>query len=239
MTDDALLLERRLAAHGLRPVSRLRVTNNRTVLVSFSRNRVLSVHRVYTGAPDRVLQAIVRFVAAGTSRQMRRAAEHEIRSFHPVATLAAAAGTPARAPDRPQPGDLAALQRLRALFDEYNRRHFDGALPDVPIRLSGRMRSRLGHLSLGEQGESVGITISRRHLGAHGWDEVAHTLLHEMVHLWQLATGRKVDHGREFRAKARETGVTAAARRWVRKPKARQVASTTSHAPRPTSHRDL
>ena len=234
MTDDAALLERRLTAHGLRPVSRLRVTNNRTVLVSFSRNRVLSVHQGYTRAPDRVLQAIVRFVAPGTSRQMRRAAEHEIRSFHPVAARApgGAGSAPRRAADRPQPGDLAALQRLGELFDEYNRRHFGGDLPGVPIRLSGRMRSRLGHLSLGDQGQSVGITISRSHLGAHGWDEVAHTLLHEMVHLWQLATGRKVDHGREFRAKAREAGVTASARRWVHKPRARAVASTTSHVPR-------
>lgn len=235
MRDDAALLGQRLAAHGLRPVARLRVTDNRSVMVSFSRNRVLSVHRGYAAAPDRVLAAIVRFVAPGTSRELRKAAEHEIRSFHPARSPRGAA--PPRAADRPQPGDLLALQRLAEAFDDFNRRHFGGALPVVPIRLSGRMRSRLGQLSLGAGGDPTGISISRRHLGAHGWDEALHTLLHEMVHLWQWATGQKVDHGAAFRAKARATGVTASARRWVRGAHRRQVAATESHAPRPTHPR--
>ncbi|HEY2804272.1 MAG TPA: SprT family zinc-dependent metalloprotease [Gemmatimonadales bacterium] len=228
MTDEVEMLERRLAAHGLRPVARLRVTNNRSVLVSFSRKRVLSVHRGYAAAPDRVLAAIVRFVAPGTPREMRKAAEHEIRTFHPIASLAAAAaGVPApRSPDRPQPGDIDALRRLAELFHEYNVRHFAGRLPEVPIRLSGRMRSRLGHLTLGTHGDPTEITISRRHLGAHPWEEVAHTLLHEMVHLWQWSNGQAVDHGAAFRAKAREIGVTAAARRWVRPTRRRANAPT-------------
>ena len=41
------------------------------------------------------------------------------------------------------------------------------------------------------------------------------TLLHEMVHQWQHETGRVVDHGAEFRRKAREVGITPAARRDV------------------------
>jgi hypothetical protein len=46
-------------------------------------------------------------------------------------------------------------------------------------------------------------------------DEVLDTLLHEMVHQWQDETGRPVDHGREFRRKAREVGIepTAVKRR--------------------------
>ena len=41
----------------------------------------------------------------------------------------------------------------------------------------------------------------------HGWDEALHTLLHEMVHLWQWASGGKVDHGTTFRTKAKEVGL--------------------------------
>jgi hypothetical protein len=38
-----------------------------------------------------------------------------------------------------------------------------------------------------------------------------------MVHLWQHVRGHPVDHGRTFRAKAREVGVEPAARRQVRR----------------------
>jgi hypothetical protein len=44
---------------------------------------------------------------------------------------------------------------------------------------------------------------------------VLHTLLHEMVHQWQAETGHAVDHGRSFRAKAREVGIAPGARREV------------------------
>ena len=57
------------------------------------------------------------------------------------------------------------------------------------------------------------IAISFRHFRRHGWDEALHTLLHEMVHQWQDETGRPIDHGRDFRRKAREVGVTPAAKR--------------------------
>ena len=219
MTDDAGVLLERLTALGLRPVARLRTTRNRTVLVSLSSKRVLSVHRAYALAPDRVLKAIVRFVSRGTSRDMRRAAQHEIVSFHqavvPPSDHPDHHDRPAR-PPRPRPGDAESLERLGLLFQALNQRHFMGSLPPVPIRLSGRMRTRLGHLSLDRAGVPTDITISRRHLAAHGWDEAEHTLLHEMVHLWQCTVGHKIDHGPRFRAKAREVGTVAAARRWVR-----------------------
>lgn len=207
-------LQDRLEQLGLRPVDRVRLTENQTVMVSLSRTRVLSVHRAYALAPDRVLKAIVRFVARGTTPDMRRAAQHEILSFH----VPDPAEPPrARRPGRAVAGDAEALERLGLLFEELNQRHFMGLLPTVPIRLSGRMRTRLGQLTMDRAGHPVDISISRRHLRTHGWDEATHTLLHEMVHLWQHAQGHAVDHGPHFRRKAREVGVAAAARRWVRK----------------------
>lgn len=219
------VLQERLAALGLRPVERVRATENRSVLVSLSRARVLSVHRAYAQAPDRVLKAIVRFVSRWTPRPLRRAAQREIVAYHRAAVpdRLDRLDRPDRS-DRPKPGDAEALARLGLLFQALNQRHFRGSLAAVPIRLSGRMRTRLGHLSLDPAGRPTDITISRRHLAAHGWDEAEQTLLHEMVHLWQCAEGHKVDHGRQFRAKAREVGAVAAARRWVSRP--------TPHAPR-------
>ena len=95
----------------------------------------------------------------------------------------------------------------------FNAEHFGGALRAVPVRVSRRMKSRLGHYSAATADATGEIAISRRHLRRHGWDEALHTLLHEMVHQWQDEQGHTIDHGRQFRAKAREVGIEAAARR--------------------------
>ena len=119
-------------------------------------------------------------------------------------------------PDPVRSGDLRLLDRLRQTHAELNRRHFAGALGELPIRLSGRMRTRLGELAVElRTGRPLEITISRRHLARHDWSEVEHTLLHEMVHQWQAESGLRVDHGPTFRRKAREVGVLPAARREV------------------------
>jgi hypothetical protein len=232
VTNETEMLLRRLTELGLRPIERLRVTGNRTVLVSLSSKRVLSVHRAYAMAPDRVLKAIVRFVARGTPKDLRRAAQHEIVSWHSetVPEIARPARPARLAP--PSPADVPVLQRLGLVFQALNQRHFMGSLPAIPIRLSGRMRTRLGQLSMSRDGRPAEITISRQHL-SHGWDEVEHTLLHEMVHLWQCSDGHAVDHGPQFRAKAREVGVSAAARRWVGRNKRRgnQSPVTSSQLP--------
>ena len=86
----------------------------------------------------------------------------------------------------------------------------------MAVRVSRRMKSRLGHYTAATPtGEPAEIAIGLSHLRRHGWDEVLHTLLHEMVHQWQDETGRPIDHGAGFRAKAREVGITPFARRTV------------------------
>ncbi len=212
------LLQRRLAALGLKELARVRVTDNRAVMVSLSKRRVLSIHRGYAQASDRVLKAVVRLLSRSTPKALRHAARHEILSFHAEAH---AEGPPRRrrASDRPMPGDVVHTERLAQAFREANAAHFGGAPPELPIRLSGRMKSRLGQLCLShETHEAFEITISRRHVERHPWPEVADTLLHEMVHLWQHVQGHPVDHGRAFREKARAVGVIPAARRSVRRP---------------------
>ena len=116
--------------------------------------------------------------------------------------------------ERPRPGDLLLVHRLSQAFDRFNQEHFGGQLSSLPIRLSGRMRTRLGELSVDVRtGHPIEIAISRRHIARHPWIEVEQTLLHEMVHQWQAESGLQVDHGPLFREKARQVGVVPCAKR--------------------------
>ena len=201
----------RLVALGLRDVERIVTHTNQIVMLSLSR-RTLRIHRGYAFAPDGVLKAVVRFLNPRVPRVLRRAAEREFLRF-PVHIYATAAPRPRRR-ERSSPGDVHLLHRLEALHRELNQRHFGSALPDIPIRISGRMRRRLGELSVDlKSGRAAEIALSRRHLERHSWVEVEHTMLHEMVHQWQAENGLSVDHGASFRRKAREVGVLPLARR--------------------------
>jgi SprT-like family protein len=215
-------LPQRLAALGLRDLEQVVTHTNRTVMLSLSR-RVLRIHRGYAFASDRVLKAIVRFLSPRVPRALRRAAEREFLEF-PVHAYVTAPERPPRR-DRARVGDVALLHRLELLHRRFNALHFGGTLGDISIRLSGRMKSRLGEVALDlETGRPMEIGISRRHIARHSWSEVEHTLLHEMVHQWQAETGLRVDHGPGFRRKAREVGVLPAAKRRV-SGAARQLAS--------------
>ena len=114
---------------------------------------------------------------------------------------------PAR-PPRVRAADRPVLARITALMAELNAEHFGGTLPPLPVRLSSRMRRRLGELRLERKtGRAVHIGLNRHHVLHDPWPEVRDTVLHELVHQWQAQTGRPVDHGAEFRRKAREVGI--------------------------------
>jgi hypothetical protein len=211
--DDGVTLLRRLEVLGLAGVKRLVVHENRTVMVSLSRG-ILRIHRGYVYAADKVLRAVIAFLQPGGSRVRSRRAQRELLGF-PVEEFVPVAA-PARRREAPRPGDEKVIARLRATHARFNAEHFGGTLPGIPIRLSGRMRRRLGELLLDPSGTKAReITISRRHLRRDGWAEVEATLLHEMVHQWQAETGIPVDHGAKFRKKAREVGVEPSAKRDV------------------------
>ena len=206
------ILAHRLRLLGLRDVVRVRTHTNRTVMVTLTPRGELRLHQGYASAPDRVLRAIVRFLDPRRSRSVRQLAEREFLGF-PVELYAPPPPRPERR-ERPRPGDLVLLQRLVAVHERLNAEYFGGLLGAIPIRISGRMRTRLGELSVDvRSGRPTEIAISRRHLLRHPWSEVEHTVLHEMVHQWQAETGLPVDHGREFRRKAREVGIHDQAKR--------------------------
>jgi SprT-like family len=201
----------RLRALGLRDVERILTHSNRTVMLSL-RHRTLRIHRGYGFAPDNVLAAIIRFLNPRVPRALRRQAEAEFLAF-PVGSYTPVPERSARQ-ERARPGDSSLLRRLRALHEELNLRHFGGSLDPIRIRLSARMKTRLGELSVDVGSNRPNeIGISRRHIARHSWAEVEHTMLHEMVHQWQAETGHPVDHGSIFRAKAREVGVLPASSR--------------------------
>ena len=198
-------LDVRLKALGLRHVSAVRTHRNSSVLVSLTRQRVLRVHADYAGAPDRVLLAIVRFFRRGVPASERREALAVLRAW-PVHSPASRRR---RAGSLPSPADAIVLERLAARRREQRAVHFDGVLTEIPIALSGRMRRRLGQLVYShETGRPIEIVLKRGLAHRGPWADVEETLLHEMVHQWQAETGRPVDHGREFRMKAREVGIT-------------------------------
>lgn len=210
------ILVRRLKLLGWRYPDRIKVHANRRVMVSLTGRGVLRLHRGYAYAPDRVLRAILKFLSARLPREVRRVAEREFLAF-PVEQYVPPAPGSARGRERPRPGDVMLLYRLSRLHQELNDRHFGGRLGMIPLRLSSRMRTRLGELSVDLRTmQPLEIAISRLHIEQHPWEEVAHTMLHEMVHQWQAETGGPVDHGPTFRAKAIEVGVIPKARRRVR-----------------------
>ena len=196
----------RFRALGLRKLSSCRLTRNRTTMVSFGRGE-LRVHEGYLTAPDDVLAAIVGFVEART-RAERRRAQRILLAF----PIDAAISKQRRVTTHPDDERLAT--RFTDAHAALNASHFGGALKPLRVRVSRRMRARLGHYTAATRaGDPAEIAISRRHLRREGWEEALQTLLHEMVHQLQDENGHEIDHGRRFRAKAREVGIPATARR--------------------------
>jgi hypothetical protein len=161
----------------------VRLTQNRTVVVSFSSTEI-RVHRGFLEAPDDVLEAVVDFVHARTRRK-RADARRRLIAYR-IPSHARAQSAPRRASEKTHPADETFVAELVEWHARLNREKFAGALGPVPIRVSRRLKSRLGHYSWrGQEGARAEIVISRRHIRRHGWDEAVHTLLHEMVHQWQ------------------------------------------------------
>jgi hypothetical protein len=203
-------LRTRLMRLGLGAHYRVRLTTNRTVVVSYS-GRELRIHNSFLGASEEVWRAVIVFVH-GRTRVVRNEARRTILQF-PV-PRSSAAPRRKRSAERTNPADLPFIRELSRWHAAYNDERFGGALRTIPIRISRRMKSRLGHYSPAGEG-SAEIVISRRHIRRDGWEEALHTLLHEMVHQWQDDQGLVVDHGSSFRAKARAVGITPLACRAV------------------------
>lgn len=199
-------LAARLRAHGLAESTPVVLHTNRRVLVTLTPSGALRVHRGYEAAPDEVVAAIARWARPRIRRADRLQAKRILVAF-PVHS---GGGHPegAKRPKRPVPEDVPKLDRLHALWAELNARHFGARLSSVEIRLSRRMRRRLGEFRpVSDPSQRPEIVIGLRHLKHDGWARATETLLHEMVHQWQAETDRPLRHGREFRDKCAALGI--------------------------------
>jgi hypothetical protein len=202
LVQSPVAFRARLTAAGLGPEWKVATTDNRATMVSFTGHAV-RVHKAYLDAPDPVIHAIVRFVTA-KRRDMRREARRLILTHAPA--KAPADVIPIRNRERTHRADERFVERLVAAHREYNSERFDGMLREIPIRVSRRMRRKLGHYSPATHGLPSEIAIGRRHIAQDSWSDVLHTLLHEMVHQWQDESGFALAHDARFRRKARAVG---------------------------------
>lgn len=199
----------RLKSLGLRGVRSLTLTRNRSVMVSLN-DGTLRVHRAFLAAPEPVHLAIVRFLMA--PRRADRLAARRVLIAYPIGEEER---REPRAPERTHPDDEGIAAKLSEWHARYNTERFGGSLKRVTVRVSRRMRARLGHYAPAQHGRHAEIAISRRHLRRHGFAEALETLLHEMVHQWQDEEGHPLGHDRHFREKAKAVGIGARAKRVV------------------------
>lgn len=193
--------------------------DNRSTLWSLTKGgTVLNVHSAYREAPADLLDAFATLAREGGARSetSRRAAQH-IREWPPVvAAMKMARLRFARdGRRRGRSGSCCATdaQRsyLRALFRYFNQTRFGGCLPaDIPVRLSRRMKSALGHMRPGEDPESgrfvAEIALNVDLLLPGNGPERIDTLLHEMAHAADyLETGHR-GHGPSWRSWAARAG---------------------------------
>lgn len=201
------LLER-LRALGLKHVREIRLTRNRSVLVSM-KGFELRVHEAFAAAPVAMHEQIVRFVMA--RRKWERQTARKAIVEYPLPR----GGKPARAGETTHPEDEPLVERLAEWHTRLNGERFGATLGPIAIRVSRRMQRRLGHFAPGEEGAPAEIAISARHLRRDGLAAALETLLHEMVHQWQHESGLPLGHDPAFRRKCREVGAAPTAKRVV------------------------
>lgn len=212
MTPHEFLGE--LRRRGAVRLSRVVFRQNRSTLWSLTQEaRVLNVHAAYGEAPPELLDAFAVLAREGgvRSRAGRRAASRigawpGVRRALEKARLARRIGPSAGCCATPEQA-----RYLRALYRYFNATRFGGALPDdVPIRLSDRMVTSLGHMLPAGSDESerrvVEIALSVDLMLEGNGAARVDTLLHEMAHAAAYLENGDRGHGPSWRAWARRAG---------------------------------
>lgn len=211
---------REIRARGATRVAHVRFRENRSTVWSLTqRGTVLNVHSAFRDAPSKLLDAFATLAVEGgiTSAASRRASER-IRAWPPLTAALDDARRRHRAERRAGACTIRCCgtpeQRayLRALYRYFNQTRFDGMLPpDLPVRLSRRMKSALGHMrpggASGDDGRHVvEIALNVDLLLAGNGAERADTLLHEMAHAADYLESGHRGHGPSWRIWARRVG---------------------------------
>lgn len=200
-------------------LARVRFRDSRSTVWSLTRRgTVLNLHDVFRAAPPDLLDAFALLAEEGGVGSARaRAAAERIRSWPPLHS--ALRSSRERHATRRRNGSRATNccgsreQRhyLRALYRYFNVTRFGGSLPDdIPLRLSRRMRSALGHMRPGQStgGDRYVAEIALNVdllLGGNGAERID-TLLHEMAHAADYLESGNRGHGPSWRRWARRVG---------------------------------
>ncbi len=208
--SDAARLLQSIASGGA-CFERLIVTRNRRVMASVAGGgRVIRLNEAFLDAPAEVLKAVGALFSSRDANT-RAAARRTIREYLATVPPAEPVRRQRRRTAAARTSDLPIIRELQEEFRRVNEAHFGSSLPEVFIRLSGRMRRRNGHFSI----DPLEIAISRSLCTDAAEGEALHTLRHEMIHLWQWFNGSPLGHGPEFRQWARELSVHPRATRSV------------------------
>jgi hypothetical protein len=203
-----------LQRRGAKRLSRVSFRRNCSIIWSLTqRGRVLNVHAAYGSATEELLDAFAILAREGgiKSRATLRAA-HTVGEWPAVAyalqevRAARKTGLPTGCCATPEQ-----KRYLRALYRYFNETRFDDRLPDdIPVRLSRRMVSSLGHMLPSDESEEprrvVEIALNVDLMLPGNGAERVDTLLHEMAHAADYLESGNRGHGDSWRAWARRVG---------------------------------
>jgi len=213
-----------LRRRGVRGLRRVSFRRNRSTIWSLTqRGATLNVHAAYRLSPPELLDAFAVIAAeGGVGTPEARAAGRRVHEWPEL--LRAIQEARAEHESRIRESGCAdgsmthccatADQRryLRSIYRYFNDTRFGRILPaEVPVRLSRRMKSALGHmLPGGQEGDRYVVEIALNvdlMLGQNGAERVD-TLLHEMAHAADYLVDGNRDHGKTWREWALRAGCT-------------------------------
>lgn len=96
------------------------------------------------------------------------------------------------------------LELAHHLYEQLNGQHFGSQLPLCTLELSSRLTRTAGKIWPKQRRLRLSIIYHQR----YGSEELANTILHEMVHLWLHEQGLSSGHTPLFRRKMTELGLS-------------------------------
>lgn len=206
---------------GATRITRVRFRMNRNTVWSLTQSgTVLNVHAAYRAASQGLLDAFaVLAIEGGVSSAASKSAARDVSAWPTLveAIRHARERHSARDPDDPSTafthcsGTPGQREYMRTLYRYFNVTRFGGELPDdVPVRLSNRMKSALGHMRPGERADgslyAIEIALNIDLMLPGNGAERIDTLLHEMAHVADYLGSGNRGHGASWRAWARSVG---------------------------------
>ncbi|HUP88146.1 MAG TPA: SprT-like domain-containing protein [Longimicrobiales bacterium] len=221
-TDEFL---RTLARRGCRRVEEVRFKKNRGRIISLAKDgRTLHVHACFQEANEDVIRAVVTFLNAGPRSYAYREAVRAMQDFFdthagkyvPLTGEAEDHRVTTIVQRLPCVGTAAQRAFLREAYARFNSSHFGGRLPNnVRMRLSDRMKSRLGHVRYHTTSSGdrlvLELALNIHLLLPRNEAALFDTLLHEMTHIEAWLDHSERAHGRRWKEIARRVGCEATA----------------------------